>query len=217
MKTNLSVIVLLASPILLNVLWPMKFRFIESSALLYSGLAGFLAFLFLSAIILPKLPFFILNSAQSVFSNSSRIFLYTYFGFFAFVFIGLNIDFLLFNPAGVQFSRYKKINSLVSMLAFIIISISEHIPRIRNKLFLIFDPHPTMQEVFLSPFAIFFISEFLGLAGVFYFFLIEYSFNLLFWVLYTHPYFVLISAATCLIFGIVGLILIKAFKPKIKN
>ena len=217
MKGNLSVVILLASPILLNVIWPMKYCFAETSALLYSGLAGFLTFFLLSAFILPKLPFFVVDLPQSVFSHSSKILLYTYFGFFTFALIGPNLDFLLFNPIGIQFSQYKKLNSSVSMLTFIAISILEQIPFIRNKVFLIFDPHPSVQEVLLSPFVNFFISEFIGLSCLFYFFILEYSFNLLFWVLYSYPYIVLSLVATCVFLGVVGVMLVKTFKPKIKN
>lgn len=217
MKIIISNIVLLGSPILFNVLWPIKLRYMELVPLFYLSFAGFLIFFIISALILPRFRYLSLNSTLPTLPKHSKLWLLSYFGLISSIFICSNIYFLSTDPVPIKFSHYKQLNCVSSLLTFTILSIIEHIPLIRNKIFLIFDAEPSIHEFLVSPFVYFIISEFIGLVLIFYFIIIESFFGTLLWVVKTYPYIFICLSIVGLILITVGLVLFKVLRHKIKN
>lgn len=214
MKVVISNIVLIASPILLNVLWPVKLRYIDLIPVLYSSFEVFVLFFIISLLILYQCQ---ISSLYPAHSKRSQLCLMSFISLTSSLFIGSNLHFLSTNPVPAHFSHYKQLNCLGSLLTYAVLTIIEHVPIIRKKIFLVFDPDLGTQESLVSPFVYFIVSEYIGLLLVFYFIIVESLYTMIFWVFQTYPYVVVCLAVLGLFMITVGLVLFKVFKHKIKN
>lgn len=221
MKKTLSIIVLGSNLAILNVLWPMKLKYMMLEYILVGAIVGILFFAILHSVLRNHRHYITLYGTPPVSNFFSRpsVLIFS-LGIFSGSYFGYNYS-VYKSFQTMNFTNTMLVISLISgvgsVIGYIILTFIENFILLRSKYHLVYGNEWDYKEFFLSIFANFTISEFFGIAVAFYSIMVKLLYDVAVYV---------VSEASSLLLGIAlfivllllaaGIILVRAYKQKPK-
>ena len=221
MKDVITGVTCFLSLIIVNLVWPIKGKY---ASITDSIFCGFITLL-ISCILHIKLRvyqnsiFFYSNEASS--SSWKGLFSISYIGFIIGLYFGFNysaFQYFISMNLNVQISISYILAIITAFLCFIVLTVFENSNKLRAKYPLAYDPSWNFFEFLYSPFIHITISEYIGIAAGFYSSMLTFLYYIIRYLLeklnlYIAIGIVVISA----VFGIVGFVLFRIYKKKMKS
>ena len=214
MKAPLSILILLASPFLLNALYPIKYRNCDLHYLLMFIVAGGILFPFLCLLINPILkPLFNNTNTLSKLETGLN---YIYKGALIGLSIGMSTLLQSSSFESESYSYYIRIYTLISSGVYLSCLFLESLSLFRSKFSIIYDISPSKLDLFVSPLSLLFLSEYIALSSIFYILITNQFISLVKYCFIYHPYLSFSLLLFLILSIILTIIFFKFCRSKIK-
>jgi hypothetical protein len=171
MKNPLSTIMLLSGLILINVVWPMKAKYVSFTEPLIFATIGIVIFIIIHLKLRECTKTIVFYSNQSSETSNKGIIAIGYLGFITGLYLGYNYSVFQYFENIEMDGRIilTYIVSLISsIICYLILTIFENSNYLRLKYHIIYGPEWDLKQLFMSGFVNITISEFAGIAFGFY-------------------------------------------------